>query len=186
MNQDVKALEEALQAGPTPGEWVRSYRRYPIADTGDYDSFEQVTAHAGLEQSVILEIHGDDDRDEPNARFIAAANPDRIRRLLDYIADLERASKEGWRYAKECDEARQEAERRAAVASLGCRTYTTRPGESVAGIALRQLKDEGRWREIVALNADRFPDQRACDYYPVGTRILLPPLLDEQEVANGK
>lgn len=89
MNEDVKALEEALQAGPTPGEWVRSCRRYPIADTGDYDSFEQVTAHAGLEQSVILEIHGEDDRDEPNAKFIAAAHPDRIRRLLDYIRKLE-------------------------------------------------------------------------------------------------
>ena len=53
-------------------------------------------------------------------------------------------------------------------------TYTTEPGESTAGIALRELGDERRWREIVALNADRFPDQGPHDYYPVGTVLNMP------------
>lgn len=54
------------------------------------------------------------------------------------------------------------------------RSHTTTPGEAVAGIALRQLKDESRWVEIRDLNAHAFPDIGPHDYYPVGTVLRLP------------
>lgn len=54
------------------------------------------------------------------------------------------------------------------------RSYSTTPGEAVAGIALRQLKDESRWVEIRDLNAHAFPDIGPHDYYPVGTVLRIP------------
>lgn len=53
-------------------------------------------------------------------------------------------------------------------------SYVTTPGESVAGIALRQLGDESRWIEIRDLNAQAFPDMGPHDYYPVGTKLVMP------------
>lgn len=53
-------------------------------------------------------------------------------------------------------------------------TYKTQPAESVAGIALRQLGDESRWREIRDLNSEDYPEMTGPDYYPVGTTIILP------------
>ncbi|KUZ35246.1 hypothetical protein [Burkholderia territorii] len=55
------------------------------------------------------------------------------------------------------------------------RTHTTQPGESVAGIALRQCGSEDEWRNIIALNPE-FSEHTACDYFPVGTVLTLPPL----------
>jgi len=63
------------------------------------------------------------------------------------------------------------------VAALRARVapaYTTQPGESLMGIALRQLKDEDRWPEIRDLNADRFADMGPHDYYPPGTVLNMP------------
>ncbi|SDF23543.1 phage protein NinX family protein [Phytopseudomonas seleniipraecipitans] len=54
------------------------------------------------------------------------------------------------------------------------RTYTTNPGESVMGIALRELKDEKRWTEIRDHNAEAHPDMGPHDYYPVGTVLAMP------------
>lgn len=53
-------------------------------------------------------------------------------------------------------------------------SYTTRPAEAVAGIALRQLGDESRWVEIRDLNAHAFPGIGPHDYYPVGTVLRMP------------
>ncbi|HCJ1265016.1 TPA: hypothetical protein NQO12_000486 [Pseudomonas aeruginosa] len=53
-------------------------------------------------------------------------------------------------------------------------SYTTRPAESLAGISLRQLKDESRWVEIRDINAHAFPDMQSHSYYPAGTVIKLP------------
>ncbi|WP_058127832.1 hypothetical protein [Pseudomonas aeruginosa] len=53
-------------------------------------------------------------------------------------------------------------------------SYTTRPAESLAGIALRQLKDESRWVEIRDINAHALPDMQSHSYYPAGTMIKLP------------
>jgi hypothetical protein len=56
------------------------------------------------------------------------------------------------------------------------RTYTTQPGESVAGIALRQCGDEKAWRHILACNPT-FSDLLPHEYFPVGTVLMLPPLV---------
>ena len=53
-------------------------------------------------------------------------------------------------------------------------SYVTTPGESVAGIAARQLGDQSRWIEIRDLNALEFPDMGPHDYYPVGTKLVMP------------
>lgn len=52
--------------------------------------------------------------------------------------------------------------------------YTTSAGESIAGIALRQLGTEDRWTEIRDLNEARFPGMQQHEYYPVGTVLLMP------------
>jgi len=52
--------------------------------------------------------------------------------------------------------------------------YETKPAESLAGIALRQLHDESRWVEIRDLNAHAFHDMGPHDYYPVGTVLTMP------------
>ncbi|KVZ27005.1 hypothetical protein WL14_00745 [Burkholderia cepacia] len=62
------------------------------------------------------------------------------------------------------------------------RTYTTQPAESVAGIALRQCGSEDEWRNIIALNPE-FSEHTACDYFPVGTVLTLPPLPVSQPAA---
>ncbi|WP_185643534.1 hypothetical protein [Burkholderia sp. Bp8990] len=59
------------------------------------------------------------------------------------------------------------------------RTHTTQPGESVAGIALRQCGNENEWQKIIALNPE-FSEHTACDYFPVGTVLTLPPRPIEQ------
>lgn len=66
------------------------------------------------------------------------------------------------------------AHRQAQQQGAGHPTYKTKPGDSVMGIALRQLKDESRWVEIRDLNAQAFPDIGPHDYYPVGTLLKLP------------
>ncbi|MBU9632044.1 hypothetical protein KTE60_22425 [Burkholderia multivorans] len=63
------------------------------------------------------------------------------------------------------------------------RTYITQPGESVAGIALRQCGSEDEWRNIIALNPE-FSEHTACDYFPVGTVLTLPPLPVSQSTAS--
>lgn len=66
------------------------------------------------------------------------------------------------------------AHRQAQQQGAGHPTYKTKPGDSVMGIALRQLKDESRWFEIRDLNAQAFPDIGPHDYYPVDTLLKLP------------
>lgn len=53
-------------------------------------------------------------------------------------------------------------------------SYVTQPGESLAGIAARELGDARRWAEIRDYNAKAFPGMQHHDYYPVGTTIRLP------------
>ncbi|NQZ53256.1 MAG: hypothetical protein HRT93_03270 [Piscirickettsiaceae bacterium] len=54
------------------------------------------------------------------------------------------------------------------------KTHTTSPGESIMGIALRELNDEGRWAEIRDLNDEKFPDMTPHCYYPPNTTINMP------------
>lgn len=53
------------------------------------------------------------------------------------------------------------------------KTYTTQPGESVAGIALRQLGDEKWWKHLLACNPD-FIGLVPHEYFPVSTVLTLP------------
>lgn len=53
------------------------------------------------------------------------------------------------------------------------RTYTTQPGESVMGIALRQCGNEMEWRHILACNPE-FARMLPHEYFPVGTVLTLP------------
>jgi len=53
-------------------------------------------------------------------------------------------------------------------------THITRAGESIVGIAVRELGDGTRWQEIRDLNAEEYPDMLGPDYYPVNTLIVLP------------
>tara|TARA_R110001592_G_scaffold209888_15_gene461236 strand:- start:6473 stop:6733 length:261 start_codon:yes stop_codon:yes gene_type:complete len=52
--------------------------------------------------------------------------------------------------------------------------YETRPAESLAGIAMRELGDHKLWVEIARLNSVEFPDMSPNEYYPVKTQIILP------------
>lgn len=52
--------------------------------------------------------------------------------------------------------------------------YVTNAGESLKGIAARNLKDARRWLEIRDINAATFPEMGPHDYYPVGAKIKLP------------
>ena len=62
----------------------------------------------------------------------------------------------------------------AALFSCGRVDYVTEPGESLKGIAARQLKDASRWEEIRDINAADFPDMGPHDYYPVGSSLRIP------------
>jgi hypothetical protein len=65
-------------------------------------------------------------------------------------------------------------------------TYTTKPAESVMGIALRQCGNEDAWRQILAWNP-RFESLASCDYFPVGTVLVMPPrehAADAQQVGT--
>jgi len=51
------------------------------------------------------------------------------------------------------------------------RSYVVKPGDSYAAVARAELGSAKRWREIFALNEDRFPDP---DLVPAGATIRLP------------
>lgn len=62
----------------------------------------------------------------------------------------------------------------AALFAAGRVDYVTNPGESLMGIAARQLGAASRWPEIQNINGALFPEMGPHDYYPVGTTLRLP------------
>lgn len=64
----------------------------------------------------------------------------------------------------------QAAQQRAGTASSGSgRTYTVRKGDTLSGIAAKQLNNAGRWHEIANLNGIRDPRR-----LQIGTVLRLP------------
>lgn len=80
-------------------------------------------------------------------------------------------------------------ERLAPPQATATRTHTTQAGESVAGIALRNLGNENEWRSILECNPE-WLHLSAPDYFPVGTVLTLPaapqPSPTAVEVSNVK
>ncbi|WP_311185571.1 hypothetical protein [Pseudomonas aeruginosa] len=117
-----------------------------------------------------------------------------LARVAELVAALERAATAMWNSESNMDneaaaveEAIGNAKSAAPVAQAqhsgpAYVSYTTQPAESLAGIALRQLKDESRWVEIRDINAHAFPDMRSHSYYPAGTVIKLPAAAPGKEV----
>lgn len=92
LDDDVRVLREAMAAGPTPGPWSTisrgAYWGEEEADVRDAD--EQDVAGAEFVQPI-----GDNDTTRgqlwaKDARYIAAAGPDRIARVLDAMDALQR------------------------------------------------------------------------------------------------
>lgn len=83
--EDVKALEYALKAGPTPGEWeVRAgpLGLHIVSDIEIEDGIESWVSVASMDELGAVGL--------ADATYITAANPDRIRRILDALAEAEK------------------------------------------------------------------------------------------------
>lgn len=78
---DIKALKEALAAGPTPGKWEVDYLDRNGQRVVRAEHIEICTCWHHCVRSIEKEM-------EANAVLIAAANPDRIQRLIDHIERL--------------------------------------------------------------------------------------------------
>lgn len=63
-------MSDTTTGKATPGPWTLELRNVAIADTGDYDGVCDVR---GANGERVVEIWGDDDQCEINARLIAAA-----------------------------------------------------------------------------------------------------------------
>lgn len=89
---DIRALREALAGRPTPGPWHLRTNRHTTTEGLTWGWLDALPPGAGQR-----EIHGVSvtwergSRSEANARYIAAASPDRIERIL---AELERLRSE--------------------------------------------------------------------------------------------
>lgn len=82
-NSDIVAIEEALAAGPTEGEWmVQALNLSPHHDTGIRVRGESVSGYAAV---LNTKWPHEKQREEQraNARWIATSNPARLRRVLD-------------------------------------------------------------------------------------------------------
>lgn len=55
----------------------------------------------------------------------------------------------------------------------GFTSYVTEPGESISGIAMRQLGDENAWLSILSLNVEEYGTLKSFEYFPVQSVIKL-------------
>lgn len=119
IEEDVKALREALAAGPTSGGW-----KFKFPSTVMVGSRRLCQATA----AESLPIGADVARAQVNAAYIAACTPDRISRIL---AELEGARKEqGWLPIEKAPTGKEMFVVRAfnvCVESSGVKMYTTDP-----------------------------------------------------------
>lgn len=75
MSDDIKALKEALEAGPTPGEWYEHHDKGRLY----IENVDDVVCDMGLGV-----------KSSPTSRYIAACYPARIARLLERLEKAER------------------------------------------------------------------------------------------------
>jgi hypothetical protein len=96
MDDDIRALKEALAAGPTPGPWIDDRHEKAVYP------YTQVRAPNDRgARDVVMDVRlsdigsfcctvGKSEQEWVNAAYIAAASPDRIARLLDRLEAAER------------------------------------------------------------------------------------------------
>jgi hypothetical protein len=82
IQDDIRQLEAALEAGPTPGPWAHAF---------DFGQIGSVEAEGFPVAQVQQRASSDNERRQLTAAYIAAANPVVLRRLLDHIKALEAA-----------------------------------------------------------------------------------------------
>jgi hypothetical protein len=84
---DIRALEEALAAGPTPGDWA-------VGGTCTDDDGAPETVIRGMDGRAAVAVTLDFGANNPlmreaNALLIAAANPERMQRVLGTLKQLQ-------------------------------------------------------------------------------------------------
>ncbi len=96
--QHVEAIERALAAGPTPGpwHWHEDENMYPVTEDEHRRRFGPPNYNSdGREEHVEAVIQTDSGYygpDNPTRAYIAAANPEALRAILDRLAELERSN----------------------------------------------------------------------------------------------
>lgn len=140
-----------------------------------FDGSEEVVLKAGKEGSPIRTLYAAPAAQAQQLHDLDKQCRDDVARALGLRPSQERGF--AWSYLlasiKSCVKASEDAAQ-AQHSVPAYVSYTTRPAESLAGISLRQLKDESRWVEIRDINAHAFPDMQSHSYYPAGTVIKLP------------
>ncbi|RTV09148.1 hypothetical protein DY981_22945 [Pseudomonas aeruginosa] len=148
-----------------------------------FDGSEEVVLKAGKEGSPIRTLYTAPPAQAQQLHDLDKQCRDDVARALGLRPSQERGF--AWSYLlasiKSCVKASEDAAQ-AQHSVPAYVSYTTRPAESLAGIALRQLKDESRWVEIRDINAHAFPDMQSHSYYPAGTVIKLPAAAPGKEV----
>jgi ABC-type amino acid transport substrate-binding protein len=133
---------------------------YAVAEIRDW-----YASHPGREGALrIAEFNLTDSSYSVGVR---AAEPELLAAVNDGIARF-RASPD---YRAAVHTYLSTGNRPAAVATAG-RAYSIQKGDTLSGIAAKELGSPARWSEIWELNKSRFPNPDSVD---VGDEILLPP-----------
>lgn len=85
-DQVIAQIREALEAGPTPGEWVIDEPNSHLVARLVDGAYEYICA---VEPSTFSKTSRPPREDDKNARFIAACNPQNIAVLLGEINNLQ-------------------------------------------------------------------------------------------------
>ena len=97
IDDDIRALRDALAGGPMPGPLYIRTNRHPTTDGRPWGWLDTKPPGAGQGPIPGVQVTWErGSRSEANARYIAAASPDRIARMLDEIERL-RAENAEWR-----------------------------------------------------------------------------------------